>query len=377
MRTVLHKFSPLIWPTLIGLMLGIILLAPLQWPPGYKETQEKDSTSVQAPVQSFHQAVSRAAPAVVNVYSLGSRPATAGEPSPPKPASPPRAPVSLGSGVIVSADGYILTNHHVINNAASLVVALADGRETPALVAGRDPETDLAVLKVNMSRLPVAQWADSSTTRVGDIALAIGNPFGLGQTVTQGIISATHRQLRLSTYENFIQTDAAISVGNSGGALVNSAGGLVGISTALLSSDGGNEGLGFAIPSQLARQVLSSIVAHGRVIRGWLGLDLSPLRETAQTTGLLVTAVADKSPAALAGVQAGDVLLRIDGMQALTPRQVMNKEADLKPGVQTSLVLERAGQRFHLEPRVGERPTALPRPNPAAKPVGKAAVTPG
>tara|TARA_R110002020_G_scaffold56173_13_gene155703 strand:- start:969 stop:1907 length:939 start_codon:yes stop_codon:yes gene_type:complete len=271
---------------------------------------------------------------------------------------------SLGSGVIVSEDGYVLTNHHVINGADEIQVALRDGRETLAEVIGTDPESDLAVLRINLDDLPVIELTDSADVAVGDVALAIGNPFGVGQTVTMGIISATGRNhLGLNAYEDFIQTDAAINPGNSGGALVNPEGAMVGINTAIFSRSGGSQGIGFAIPANLAHSILDELVTQGRVIRGWLGIEAQALsRELAASFGLqtpqgvIVAGVVSGGPAAEAGLEPGDVLLAVDGQPILDARSTMSEIASIPPGTSLPLTIVRSGERMEMTLEVGERP---------------------
>lgn len=271
---------------------------------------------------------------------------------------------SLGSGVIVSEDGYVLTNHHVINGADEIQVALRDGRETLAEVIGTDPESDLAVLRIDLDDLPVIELTDSADVAIGDVALAIGNPFGVGQTVTMGIISATGRNhLGLNAYEDFIQTDAAINPGNSGGALINPEGAMVGINTAIFSRSGGSQGIGFAIPANLAHSILDEIVTQGRVIRGWLGIEAQALsRELAASFGLqtpqgvIVAGVVSDGPAAKAGLEPGDVLLSVDGQPILNARATMSEIASIPPGTSLPLTIVRSGERIEMTLEVGERP---------------------
>jgi serine protease DegS len=271
---------------------------------------------------------------------------------------------SLGSGVIVSQDGYVLTNHHVIKGADQIQVALRDGRETLATVIGTDPESDLAVLRILLDNLPSIKLSDSTDVAVGDVALAIGNPFGVGQTVTMGIISATGRShLGLNAYEDFIQTDAAINPGNSGGALINPDGALVGINTAIFSRSGGSQGIGFAIPANLAHGILDELVTQGRVIRGWLGIEAQELsRELAASFGLrtpqgmIVAGVVKGGPAASAGLQPGDVLLALGGKPILDARTTMSDIAELTPGDTIPLTIVRSGEKKRVELTVGERP---------------------
>ena len=266
---------------------------------------------------------------------------------------------SLGSGVIVSADGYVLTNNHVIHGAEEIQAVFNDGRATHARVIGTDAETDLAVLKIDANHLPSIAIADRTPLNVGDVVLAIGNPFGLKATVTMGIVSALGRQLKMSTYEDFIQTDAAINQGNSGGALVNAYGELVGVNSDIYSPSGGSIGIGFAIPVSTAKAVLDQIVAHGRVIRGWIGAeyaDPASMQTPCAERGVCVVGVYDKGPAALAGLQPGDVLLMLDGEPLANQLELRNREASLAPGTKVVLSGLRNGSAFKLEAVLQERP---------------------
>jgi len=318
---------------------------------------------------SYSAAVSRAAPAVVNIYAnkvVSTRQVLV----PSNPVFQRMFPgivlgpvkqrqQSLGSGVIVSADGYVVTNNHVIQGAEEIAVVLYDGRVTRARVIGTDAETDLAVLKIDAANLPSIAVADKAPPNVGDVVLALGNPFGLGRTVTMGIVSATGRQLNLSTYEDFIQTDAAINQGNSGGALVNAYGELVGINSDVYSPTGGNIGIGFAIPVGTAKAVLDQIVAHGRVIRGWLGAEYADVPATQTGTGapaVLVRGVYADGPAAQAGVQAGDVLLTLDGQPIANQLELRNREANLPPGTKVELAGTRNSAPFKITVTLQERP---------------------
>jgi len=266
--------------------------------------------------------------------------------------------------VIVSDEGYILTNNHVIQGADQIQVALRDGRETLATLVGTDPDSDLAVLKIDLDNLPVIRLADSEKIAVGDVSLAIGNPFGVGQTVTMGIISATGRNhLGLSAYEDFIQTDAAINPGNSGGALVNARGALVGINTAIFSRSGGSQGIGFAIPTNLAREILRQIITHGRVIRGWLGIEAQEITPNLATSfglkaaqGVVISSVLPNGPGDKAGLQPGDIMTAIDGKPILDPRVAMADIAEIKPGTQLPVTIIRGGERRTVTIEVGERP---------------------
>ncbi|NBX05493.1 MAG: PDZ domain-containing protein [Betaproteobacteria bacterium] len=270
----------------------------------------------------------------------------------------------MGSGVIVSTGGYVLTNNHVVENADAIEVSLNDGRHAKATVVGTDPDSDLAVLKIDLDQLPTLVLGDSNSLQVGDQVLAIGNPFGVGQTVTSGIVSALGRnQLGINTFENFIQTDAAINPGNSGGALVDSSGNLVGINTAIYSRSGGSMGIGFAIPVSTARQVLESIVAEGQVRRGWIGVeprDVTP--EIAQTFGLkarsgvVITGVLHNGPAAKAGMEPGDVIVAIGGKAVHDSNDLLTLVAALKPGSVAGFAIDRKGRTLEMNITPGQRP---------------------
>ena len=321
-----------------------------------------------APRVTYAGAVERAAPAVVNVYtrrlvtervapSLGE---LFGE---FVPRYRQRIERTLGSGVIVDAGGHIVTNHHVIANADSIRVQLADGRVADARIVGRDPDTDLAVLKIDLAPLPVAAFGRSDQLKVGDVVLAIGNPLGLSQTVTHGIVSAVSRQqLGIAPLEDFIQTDAPINFGNSGGALVDSSGALVGINTAIVAKNLGVEGIGFAIPVNMVRGVLADIIAHGRVVRGWLGIVPEDLTdEQAQQLGLpqggvIIANLYVGSPAQQAGLEPGDLLLAIDGAIPHGAQDALGRIAGHQPGSLIALRGLRGGRQFELKTRVGERP---------------------
>ncbi|MCA3238514.1 MAG: S1C family serine protease [Curvibacter sp.] len=272
--------------------------------------------------------------------------------------------VGLGSGVIVSPGGYILTNNHVIEGADEIEVILNDSRRGRARVIGTDPDSDLAVLKIELDKLPVIVLGNSDALQVGDPVLAIGNPFGVGQTVTGGIVSALGRnQLGINTFENFIQTDAAINPGNSGGALVDANGNLLGINTAIYSRSGGNMGIGFAIPVSTAQQVLESIVKEGQVTRGWIGVepsDLSP--ELAETfgvkggEGVIITGVLQNGPAAQAGIRPGDVIMRVSGEPVLNVSELLSRVAALKPGNAAVFVIRRQDRTLEVSITPGVRP---------------------
>lgn len=322
---------------------------------------------------SYAQAVQRASPAVVNIYTSKQVAAT------PRPLldnpnlrrffgdlnqSRQRTQTSLGSGVIMSSQGYVLTNYHVIENADEIEVLLADGNTVAANVVGADPETDIAVLTINVENLPTVVITDSTKLQVGDVVLAIGNPYGFGQTVTQGIISATGRdRVGINTFENFIQTDAAINPGNSGGALINAHGEVVGINTAIFSKSGGSQGIGFAIPIGLASDVMSQIIEHGRVIRGWLGLELQNLSPQlaesfglSDRSGVLVAGVVRKSPAYKAGIRPGDIILNFDDKSIRDATSIQNEIASSKANTEVTLSGLRRGKKFEVQAKVGQRP---------------------
>ncbi len=271
---------------------------------------------------------------------------------------------SLGSGVIVSEQGLIMTNNHVVNTADEIEVALADGRKLSAKVVGTDPETDLAVLKVDADNLPAITFANSEKLQVGDVVLAIGNPFGVGQTVTQGIISALGRNhLGINTFENFIQTDASINPGNSGGALIDTNGNLIGINSAIYSRSGGSMGIGFAIPVSIAKHVMEQITQTGSVTRGWIGIeaqDITPeLAESFKldkAEGSLIAGVLRDSPADEAGLKPGDILVSINGKQVVDSESMLNLIAVLKPKDKAKLGIVRNGKQLEVELLVGKRP---------------------
>ncbi|HEX6320007.1 MAG TPA: Do family serine endopeptidase [Burkholderiales bacterium] len=327
---------------------------------------------------SFNAAVQRAQPSVVNIF-------TSKEVQSPRhpllndplfrrffgeqPAEDQRAS-SLGSGVIVSNTGYIVTNHHVVEAADEIEVALHDGKKLLAKVVGNDPETDLAVLRVDAENLPAITFGSSDALKVGDVVLAIGNPFGVGQTVTGGIVSALGRTgLGINTFENFIQTDAAINPGNSGGALVDAGGNLVGINTAIFSRSGGNLGIGFAIPVSTAKMVLEQIVKSGSVTRGWIGVEVQEITPAVaesfglpSTRGALIAGVLRGGPADKAGVKPGDVLVEVEGQPVADPTSMLNLIAALPPGVSARMKMKRQGQDLNADITVGRRPKPQVRP---------------
>ena len=352
-----------------------------EWLPGralpgaalQQQSSPSRADSAAARATSYHDAVRRAAPSVVNIFSS-------------KEIRSPKHPLlndpifrrffgdqlpdeaqrasSLGSGVIVSSSGYVLTNHHVVEAADEIEVALADGKKLLAKVVGNDPETDIAVLRVNSENLPVITFGSSDALRVGDVVLAIGNPFGVGQTVTSGIVSALGRTgLGINTFENFIQTDAAINPGNSGGALIDASGNLIGINTAIFSRSGGSMGIGFAIPVSTAKMVLEQIVKSGSVTRGWIGVEVQeitpPVAESFKlggTRGALIAGVLRGGPADKAGVKPGDVLLEIEGKPVADPATVLNLIAALAPGRPAKMRFKRQDKELEATVAVGRRP---------------------
>jgi serine protease DegS len=318
---------------------------------------------------SYSAAVQRAAPAVVNVYTARLvtervAPSSLGELFGDfMPHYRQRIERSLGSGVIVDESGHIVTNHHVIANADSVRVQLEDGRVADAHIVGRDPDTDLAVLKINLTHLPVATFGRSDQLKVGDVVLAIGNPIGLSHTVTHGIVSATSRQqLGIAPLEDFIQTDAPINFGNSGGALVDSSGALIGINTAIVAKNLGVDGIGFAIPVNMVRGVLSDIIAHGRVVRGWIGIvpeDISD-EQAAQLNlaqgGVVIANLYVGSPAQQAGILPGDLVLSIDGATVHSAQDALAHIANQKPGAVLAIRGLRGQRDFEVKAHVSERP---------------------
>jgi serine peptidase DegS len=326
--------------------------------------------TVQRVQTSYAEAVERASPAVVNIYTAR-RVIDRIQPNPIEqlfgdvaPRYRQRVEQSLGSGVIVDAAGHVITNHHVIERAEVVRAQLADGRIADARIVGRDPDTDLAILQLDLKgNIPVMPLGHSDRLRVGDIVLAIGNPVGLSQTVTQGIVSATGRgQLGVATFENFIQTDAPINVGNSGGALINAEGELVGINTAVLAKNLGVEGIGFAIPVNLVRGVMSEILSKGRVIRGWIGIlprdldDFEARRAGLAQGGVVVERMYIESPAAAAGLRPLDIILNVNGVAVKSTQDTLTRIANAKPGQKVKITALRGTQRFTTDVEVGERP---------------------
>lgn len=340
--------------------------------PATKPTASENEPAIvvtPGPTVSYAEAVRAAAPAVVNLFvqrvvTERIRPNFFDDPFGDfRPRYRQRVDQSLGSGVILDAAGRIVTNHHVIANANAVRVQLADGRETEARIIGRDPDTDLALLRIELPNLPVIRLGRSDTLSVGDVVLAIGNPIGLSQTVTQGIVSATGRdQLGVATFENFIQTDAPINVGNSGGALINTRGELVGINTAIIAKDLGVEGIGFAIPVNLVRGVVGEIQTRGRVIRGWIGIatelvsDADARAAGLERGGLLITQVYAGGPAQQAGLRRGDLIISIDDRPPGGSRELLQRVAAAKPGSSLSVEVQRGSQRGRTRVTIAEPP---------------------
>lgn len=366
------------WPAVCGLLLALLIVQQFPQLVGLPATRSGlPVTPVLASpvgVVSYSDAVARAAPAVTNIFTIKQIPdgpggsglngQILGDYSRPMQ-EPSRRQSSLGSAVLLREDGYLITNSHVVAGADGILVALQDGREAMAKLIGTDPETDIAVLKIDLPDLPVATLSQAEQLRTGDIAMAIGNPFGLGQTVTKGIISATGRsQLGLNTYEDFIQTDAAINQGNSGGALIDAYGQLIGINTAIFSQSGGSQGIGFAIPAPLAVNVMEQIIEQGRVIRGWLGVEVQPLTDDlaesfglVQAKGIVVSGLYRNGPAWTAGLRPGDVILSINGKPATSGRHAMNVVARTQPGEKVTLEVLREAKTLSFTAEVSVRPS--------------------
>ena len=354
----------------VGLMLAFSALVPERQTATRGSVVVREEAPAAAPsapgTESYREAVLKATPSVVNIYTakavrspLADDPLYRffyGEPQ-------PQQATSLGSGVIISEEGYILTNNHVVEQADEIAVAIGRDTVAAAKIVGTDPETDLAVLKISGPGLRSITFGKSESLQVGDVVLAIGNPFGVGQTVTQGIVSATGRtRLGINTFENFIQTDAAINPGNSGGALIDARGNLVGINTAIFSQSGGSQGIGFAIPVSLARQVFSQIIEKGRVDRGWLGVSARDVAETA-ARGALIMGVQRGGPAERAGIRPGDIIVAVNGKRISDPGDLINETAALAPGTRGTFNVLRDGKPLSVPVEVGRRPPPA-RPEP-------------
>ena len=358
--------SFLLQSLLAGFIASLIILA---------RSPDTPHTAPIAPLVSFsnssHEgyasAVQKAAPSVVNIYTaqtVRQSKATNWYDLLLKRLHTKRQVTNLGSGVIVHHNGYILTNRHVVKNAETIQVSLHDGRTTLAQIIGSDSESDLAVLKIALDDLPKIEFGVSETVRVGDIVLAIGNPFGVGQTVTQGIASAVGRNhIGLNNINSFIQTDAAINPGNSGGALINTHGQLIGINTAIYSESGGSHGIGFAIPADTVQHVLDQIITHGQVSRGWLGVEVQRLTprlakslQAPSTQGVVIADTVKRGPAALAGLKAGDIILKIQGETPANPTIAVKQITQIPPGTDVEIEILRQGTRMRSEVTIGTRP---------------------
>lgn len=362
------------WPIVAGLLIALIALLLFPELRGTATTNPPAPMTLIGPI-SYSDAVNRAAPAVVNIYttkivqrrhqSLSGNPLYRHLFDRANAPQQVRMQSTLGSGVIVDPQGHILTNHHIIEGADEILVLLNDGRETAARLVGVDIETDLAVLKISLDQITAINLGDPSKARVGDVVLAIGNPYGVGQSVSLGIVSATGRyNLGTSSYENFIQTDAAINPGNSGGALIDAQGNLLGISTAVLDESGASIGIGFAIPVDSAMKSLQAIVQHGKVVRGSIGLSGTILQLRPEfinnnqldvATALLVERIEAQGPAHLAGIKPGDLITHFDLLPIGDGRQALNLIADTPPGSKINVRLIRDGTRMDITTNVGVR----------------------
>ena len=372
------------WPAIAGVLLGTVILL---WNDNHPKHQTPQSDlglnlGTLSPknggwtgTASYASAVQRATPSVVNIYTL-TKQERAKHPLSDDPlfrhffnnANTPqqeRMESALGSGVIISTEGYILTNNHVIADADEIVVLLTDGREAKATQVGSDPESDLAVLKIELANLTAISIGDPAIAKVGDVVLAIGNPFGVGQTVTQGIISATGRYgLGINTYENYLQTDAAINPGNSGGALIDAYGNLLGINTAILDKTGYSVGIGFAIPADTAVKATKDLVQHGEVIRGWLGIEAQQLDiELAQSFniqtehGVIITAIYNNGPAHKIGLRAGDIIIRLNQQMVSNGQLSVNQIGNGKPGDKVIIDFLRNSEPMTVTATLGKKPS--------------------
>jgi len=376
---------------MFSLVIGITAVAPLVlgklgfWGVSFASPKfQKPNEPIQygSQVVSYADAISRATPAVVSIHSTKEM---------PKELNPLlRDPVfrryfgdlqnqipqemqrGIGSGVVVTQDGYILTNNHVVSDADEITVKLNDGRSAKAKIVGSDPDTDIAILKIDLNKLPVIAIGNSDNARVGDIAFAIGNPFGVGQTVTHGIISATHRtDLGINTFENFIQTDAPINPGNSGGALVDVNGNLIGINNAIYTRTGGFQGIGFAVPINLAKEVMAELIDQGHVTRGWLGISLAKLTDEVrksikypQGEGAVIAGVIRGGPAHTGGLRPGDVIISVDGKEVKSPSDALSITSKLKPETAYPIAVARGGETLDFRVMVGKRPVKNPESTP-------------
>lgn len=365
----------LLFAQTVTVCLGILFIVATLRPDWLHSAPPAPAPAVAPPLQaSFAAAVAQATPSVVNVYTSKH----INVPLVPLPADPElerlfrdipgfsrrKESTNLGSGVIVRGDGYILTNYHVIEAADAIEVALSDGRQTRAELVGADPESDLAVLKIDLPDLRAIGFNGEHQVRTGDVVLAIGNPFGVGQTTTMGIVSALGRnRLGINIYENFIQTDAAINPGNSGGALIDTTGRLVGINTAIYSETGGSLGIGFAIPAQAAHTIMDQIIKTGTVTRGWLGIepqditpDLARAFNLKQRDGVIIASVLRNGPAWRAGIRVGDIVLKLNDQTVYDSIGFLNQIAPLPPRETITLTIMREGKKRDLDVQVGTRP---------------------
>jgi serine protease DegS len=358
-------------PVITGLVVAALLLFIFpEFRSAYTHTDQEIDESVWTGPISYAQAVKKAAPSVVNIYTKTQVKRSA-HPLSRHPffkrlyrQQPQRVEGSLGSGVIIDKAGFIVTSFHVVDSVDEILILLYDGRELPATVVGTDPETDLAVLKIVADNLQEIQFGSPKQAEIGDVVLAIGNPFGMGQTVTQGIVSATQRNgLNLSNLENYIQTDADINPGNSGGALIDAYGNLLGINAAILNNES-SDGIGFAIPADDVQKVLTQIIDNGRVIRGWLGVEAIEVTQAIAkklslniTNGLLVTATVKNGPTDYAGIIPGDIVTSINGLSVTDRHRSISQITDIFPGEPIKLVILRKTQVLEITAIAGERPT--------------------
>ena len=373
------------WPVVTGLLLGLCIILWMNGNNSYDRgpsdngfqlgylSPQNGNDGWSGPI-SYAEAVNNAAPAVVNIYTRTKlkrrRHPLLDDPlfrhffNNSDVPSQERMQSALGSGVIISPEGYLLTNNHVIEGADEILVLLKDGREAQATLVGTDPESDLAVLKITLEKLTSINIGDPANAAIGDVVLAIGNPFGVGQTVTQGIISATGRYgLGINTYENYLQTDAAINPGNSGGALIDARGNLLGINTAILDKTGFSVGIGFAIPADTAVKVMQDLVSYGQVVRGWLGIEAQQMTpELAKSfklnspNGVIVTAIYNNGPAHKAGLRPGDIILRMNNSQVSDGRLSMHQVAQGRPGDKIEIELLRNGETLVMNGVLGVKP---------------------
>lgn len=381
--TFIHKLW-LLFAQVVTACLALLFLLRLFFPQLLNQpsqtvvVKEVSQTNLVPKISSYSMAAQKAMPAVVNIFTSKKALPNPHQRFLDDPAfrqffgdqlegmeTPSQPDNSLGSGVIVSEQGLILTNNHVIATADAIEIALADGRKLPATVIGTDPESDLALIKIEATNLPAITFASSDAINVGDIVLAIGNPFGVGQTVTQGIVSALGRNhLGINTFENFIQTDASINPGNSGGALIDVAGNLVGVNSAIYSRNGGSMGIGFAIPAKIAKQVMEQIITQGSVTRGWIGIEAQDITaelaesfRLSQAQGSLIAGVLAGGPAARAGLKAGDILLKINDSKVVDSASMLNIISVLPPNKSAILTISRAQKLINIPVLIGRRPT--------------------